>query len=123
MFEVYKNEQSESRNELHSKEVYCTLDLLQKDQEYFKNQIFKVGSRYVQIKYQTYLRYNESFIILEFTDSSLNILYDQQKAQNNLLSMINACVSHELRNPLNSISAINIQNAHLYNKIIAITES
>lgn len=36
--------------------------------------------------------------------------------------MINACVSHELRNPLNSICAINIQNTNLYEKIIAITE-
>ena len=36
--------------------------------------------------------------------------------------MINACVSHELRNPLNSICAINILNAHLYEKIITIIE-
>tara|TARA_B110000285_G_C14843339_1_gene476385 strand:+ start:244 stop:420 length:177 start_codon:yes stop_codon:yes gene_type:complete len=28
--------------------------------------------------------------------------------------MINACVSHELRNPLNSIIATNIEKKHLY---------
>ena len=31
--------------------------------------------------------------------------------------MINACVSHEMRNPLNSIIAQNIEKKHLYLKI------
>lgn len=31
--------------------------------------------------------------------------------------MINACVSHELRNPLNSIIATNIENSHLYKEL------
>ena len=28
--------------------------------------------------------------------------------------MINSCVSHELRNPLNSIKALNFEKQHLY---------
>lgn len=44
-------------------------------------------------------------------------MYDQQKAENSFLAMINACVSHELRNPLNSIIAQNIQKYHLYQKL------
>ena len=31
--------------------------------------------------------------------------------------MINACVSHELRNPLNAIIAINIEKAILYKEL------
>ena len=31
--------------------------------------------------------------------------------------MINVCVSHELRNPLNSISALNVEKKHLYDLI------
>jgi len=31
--------------------------------------------------------------------------------------MINACVSHEMRNPLNSIVAHNIEKKHLYIKL------
>ena len=31
--------------------------------------------------------------------------------------MINACVSHEMRNPLNSIVAQNIEKKHLYIKL------
>ena len=44
-------------------------------------------------------------------------MYGQQKSQNELLSMINACVSHELRNPLNSIVAQNVQKKELYEKL------
>ena len=43
--------------------------------------------------------------ILKILDISESILYDQIKAQNEFLELINACVSHELRNPLNSIMA------------------
>ena len=44
-------------------------------------------------------------------------MYEKQKSINNLLSLINATVSHELRNPLNSIIAINEEKGRLYNKL------
>ena len=47
--------------------------------------------------------------MLQIIDISHTILYDQEKAQNAFLELINACVSHELRNPLNSIIAQNIE--------------
>ena len=37
--------------------------------------------------------------------------------------MINACVSHELRNPLNSIIAQNIEKHHLYNELTKLIEA
>ena len=43
--------------------------------------------------------------IVQFIDVSKDIRQDQYKVQTQLLEMINACVSHELRNPLNSIIA------------------
>ena len=41
-------------------------------------------------------------------------MYEKQKTLNSLLSLINATVSHELRNPLNSIIAINGEKERLY---------
>lgn len=38
----------------------------------------------------------------------MSILYNIEKTQTQMLEMINACVSHEMRNPLNSIIAQNI---------------
>ena len=55
--------------------------------------------------------------MLQIIDITGNILYQQQKSQNELLAMINVCVSHELRNPLNSISALNVEKKHLYELI------
>lgn len=55
-------------------------------------------------------------------DVSGDITYDQQRAENELLSLINASVSHELRNPLNSIIAQNILKAHLYEQLTRIKD-
>jgi signal transduction histidine kinase len=38
-----------------------------------------------------------------FIDISSKILYDTSKAEGELLSLINSTISHEMRNPLNSI--------------------
>ena len=50
-------------------------------------------------------------------DVSASVFYDLKLAENKLLAMINACVSHELRNPLNSIVAQNILKSTLYDEI------
>ena len=47
--------------------------------------------------------------MLQVIDISDSILYDNTKAQNEFLSIINATVSHEMRNHLNSICAENLQ--------------
>ena len=43
---------------------------------------------------------------MELTNCMIEMLIEE-KAKNDLLSIINASVSHELRNPLNSISLQN----------------
>ena len=53
-------------------------------------------------------RNNKTMKILQIVDISHTILYGQIQAKNDMLSLINACVSHELRNPLNAIIAQNI---------------
>jgi len=48
-------------------------------------------------------RYEEdgqSSTMLQFIDISASVYYDQTVAENKLLERINACISHELRNPL-----------------------
>jgi hypothetical protein len=41
-------------------------------------------------------------------DVTTQILYDHKNAEIKLLQLINACVSHEMRNPLNAIHFQNI---------------
>ena len=52
--------------------------------------------------------------MIQLVDVTHNIYYDKQRSDNFFLSMVNACVSHELRNPLNSICAQNIEKKYLY---------
>lgn len=61
--------------------------------------------------------------MLQILDISANILYEQQRADNKFLSLINACISHELRNPLNSIIAQNSEKSRLYDQLEEILEN
>jgi signal transduction histidine kinase len=55
-------------------------------------------------KCRVYDNSNQNYkFMLCFTDISQKILYDTSKAEGELLSLINSTISHEMRNPLNSI--------------------
>lgn len=56
-------------------------------------------------------------VMVEFMDISHTILHHQAKQENRFLAMANAFVSHELRNPLQSIVAQNIKKAKLYEEL------
>ena len=61
-------------------------------------------------------------IMLQIIDISNNILYDKTKTQNQFLSIINATVSHEMRNPMNSIKAENILKKELIRRLKELME-
>ena len=48
-------------------------------------------------------------VLLQIMDVTDTITKQKIKMENESLSVLNACVSHELRNPLNSISASNVE--------------
>jgi signal transduction histidine kinase len=60
---------------------------------------------YVQVKVTTISYLDQVKKIVQMNDISGTILYHKEQSQNQFLQLINACVSHELRNPLNSIIA------------------
>lgn len=47
--------------------------------------------------------------MLKIIDVSMDILYERTCIEKKLLTVMNATVSHEMRNPINSIAALNIQ--------------
>lgn len=61
-------------------------------------------------------------IMLQIIDISSNILYDKSKTQNQFLSIINATVSHEMRNPMNSIKAENTLKKELIRQLKELLE-
>ena len=93
-------------------------DLLKKAPAYFTDKIFEImvprGScesdvefKYVQIKSQNVKKTSEKCgqqrVMLQFIDVSSRMLYNEVKAKQEFLTLINATVSHELRNPLTSL--------------------
>jgi signal transduction histidine kinase len=58
---------------------------------------------YLQIKVTSYFIKGEENCLIQMIDETKNIMHEEAIGQNKTLQMINATVSHELRNPLNSI--------------------
>jgi signal transduction histidine kinase len=63
----------------------------------------KISFRYVQIKIKTIKDQDGQQVLIQIIDISHQILYDEIKAEKVFLVLINAAISHELRNPLNSL--------------------
>ena len=59
---------------------------------------------------------------LKFTDVTIRIKYDKIEGKQHILETINATVSHEMRNPINSILSQNIKIEHCLNMLEAILE-
>lgn len=66
------------------------------ERQSFKYVVFKVCKIYEE------LTHSEK-IIIQIIDMSDKILYNEVKAEQSFLALINATVSHELRNPLSSM--------------------
>jgi len=79
--------------------------------------VYKLDEKFFQIKVVNHDILDKSTMI-SLMDISKTMLYYQEKSHSDLLSLINATVSHELRNPLNSIKARNMEKSYLYNNII-----
>jgi len=98
--------------------------ILEIDEEQLENMSFRyslpyqVDSKlYVKIKKTHYQQEGAGSIMLQIIDTSASILLNEEKANSHMLEMINACISHELRNPLNSIIAQSIENSDLYQEM------
>jgi signal transduction histidine kinase len=62
-----------------------------------------VKFKFVQIKIKRIREKGKNLKLIQVIDVSHKILYDETKAEQHFLELINASVSHELRNPLNSM--------------------
>lgn len=58
--------------------------------------------------------------MISIIDNTHQILFNNEKAHNELLKTINATVNHEIRNPLNSIISINLLKEKLFAQIFAL---
>ena len=64
---------------------------------------------YIQFKKKNYTKNGVEKTLIQIIDISQTILYEQVHAENQFLAITNATVSHELRNPLQSITSQNLK--------------
>lgn len=64
--------------------------------------------KYFQVRVFTIQNINSTFHVLKVIDYSLEIHFNLSKGEKRLLEMINALVSHEMRNPINAILGMGI---------------
>ena len=60
--------------------------------------------------------------MLKIIDISKDVLYQREKGEKRLLTLINATVSHEMRNPINSLNSQNIKQTEINAKLMKIIE-
>ena len=83
-------------------------DLIAMDPNEVELKVFKKISeenKFFQIKLIELNEEDEHTTMMQFIDITKTVQCNQIKQQNEFLNLINATVSHEMRNPLNSISA------------------
>jgi signal transduction histidine kinase len=94
---------------------------MEKTPEFLNENVFKVifqnenedtRFQYIQLKIKSIITGNQKLLegeqceiskLIQLVDISDKISYIEVKAEHSFLEMINAAVSHELRNPLNSL--------------------
>ena len=59
----------------------------------------------------------KAYNVIQLVDISKDILYQRTAVEKKLLTVINATVSHEMRNPINSIAALNIKQEQVNGRL------
>ncbi len=77
----------------------------------------KQQKKYLRFEFTTLTLQGQERELLKIVDVSDTMLNSQFKQQNEMLSIINATVSHELRNPLNSIIGQNVNKEGLLGEL------
>ena len=99
--------------------VSLSIDQIFRDPSTVRDIVFELVTgeeekKYVRIETASLFHNDQQRLMLKVTDVSDSVKYDESKEQNEMLSILNATISHELRNPLNSIVGQNTKKEELY---------
>jgi hypothetical protein len=121
-FKIYRNSEGQdkiirfnpsrsrsSNSDVASDILFSLNNLMDKDLSFLTDKVFELvftnqssnNFKYVVIKMKKFSRKNK--FLIQIIDMSDKMLYNEIKAEKSFLALINAAVSHELRNPLSSL--------------------
>lgn len=107
-------------NDYFKNEAHGSNDHVDKEQD---NLVISKNCRYVQIKRLAYKSNKRDHEFIQIIDISAQVLYQLAHGERELYTMISAMVSHELRNPLNSIKIQTIRLKMLTDKMKEILQN
>lgn len=97
----------------HSNEIYSLKDLFELDEKTLESKMFqlvvplavegKTIFKYVQIQRREINNFFSKNTFLQIVDISQKVMLNFAVGEKRLISVINATVSHEMRNPVNAI--------------------
>ena len=61
-------------------------------------------------------------MVINIRDVTINIKYNLSLGEKKILEIINACVSHEMRNPINAILGMNMKLKSLMEELFEFVE-
>ena len=97
-------------------ELNCERFTLSFNQQSFGETENKLNTIF-QFKVTGYNNQDKSELMLQIIDISNSVSLNQKLIENEMLEIINATTSHELRNPLNSMMAQNTKKEQLFKRI------
>ena len=76
--------------------------------------VFSVATRtnskqFVSVKVSSLQLHHSSFKVINILDQTVSIQFDKSKGEKKILQLINACFSHQLRNPINALLVANLK--------------
>lgn len=85
------------------KTKWSLLDFFQNPSESFKDKRFSVGEHFFEISRQVLEANSKAFTLLRIVDVTVEVKLALETGKQTILQMINAMVSHEMRNPINAV--------------------
>ena len=100
--------------EADKQKKYSLQELMELPDEDIQNAVFSLiltnrHSKYVSVKVNSLKLHLSSFKVINILDQTISIMFSKSKGEKKILQLINACVSHQLRNPINTILVANLK--------------
>lgn len=79
--------------------------------------------KYFKVSVRRLNAFDSEFCVVKITDFTISIEYDVSLGEKRLLELVNACVSHEMRNPINAMLGTSIHLRDIVQRAIIILRS
>ena len=112
MFEDFQKDGKEIDSQQKKKHSFN--ELMQMNNEVLAVSVFSVMTRtnskqFISVKVSSLQLNHSNFKVINILDQTVSIQFDKSKGEKKILQLINACFSHQLRNPINSLLVANLK--------------